>query len=482
MKRIIFPLVTLMASVLLCSSCLNSDDDYVYNDDAAITAFTLGNINQTFHCKTKDGLRDSSYVKSVDYSDAVINIDHLKAQIFNTDSLPYGVDLTKVLATVSTRNSGSVGLKNVDSDTLKLFTSTDSVDYTKPRQLYVYSNSGKTTRVYTVTLLAHQQDGDKFAWTRLDGNNTQAAGISALKDMRLVALGGKRLLLAGTDGHATRLFTSDDGKTWSETTTAETLDADAYAHIASDGQQAWMCSAGQLYTTTDGTLWAHTPAPAIKHMVAVCGTQLFAYSQEGALTRSTDNGASWTAEPVDTDDDAFLPTQHMAAAVSAVGTNKGVYRIVMAGSRDNNAYAADTADVVWSKIIDADSDQQQWTCHYGADSYATYRLPRLANMQMASGKWGLVAFGGKGVGACDKPAQQCFWNSADNGMTWKPDTIATLPEGFSTNAEACAFTIDADNYVWLVCGATAQVWRGRLNKLGWATRQDIFEYRKDEQQ
>ena len=50
----------LLASAVLCTSCLNSDNDFVYDDDAAITAFTLGNINQTFFCKTKDGLRDSS--------------------------------------------------------------------------------------------------------------------------------------------------------------------------------------------------------------------------------------------------------------------------------------------------------------------------------------------------------------------------------------------------------------------------------------
>ena len=196
----------LLASAVLCTSCLNSDDDFVYDDDAAITAFTLGNINQTFFCKTKDGLRDSSYVKSVDFSSVKMTIDHLGGRIFNADSLPLGCNITKVLATASTRNSGMVGIKNVDSDTTRIFSSTDSVDYTKERELIVYSNSTRSSHRYKVTLNVHKEDGDKFVWTKLN-NNTTEVGISALKDMRMVALPNNQLVLAGTDGTATRLYT-----------------------------------------------------------------------------------------------------------------------------------------------------------------------------------------------------------------------------------------------------------------------------------
>lgn len=476
MKRNIFSIVLLLASAVLCTSCLNSDNEYVYDDDAAITAFTLRNINQTFFCKTKDGLRDSSYVKSVDFSSVKMTIDHLGGRIFNTDSLPLGCDITKVLATASTRNSGMVGIKNVDSDTTRVFNSTDSVDYTKERELIVYSNSTRSNHRYKVTLNVHKEDGDKFVWTKLS-NNTAEVGISALKGMRMVALPNNQLVLAGTDGTATRLYTSADGSNWSQTTPA-TLSADAYQNMMTDGEKALFISGGYLYTTTDGKSWTWT-ATTQKQLVAASDKHLFAYDAEGALNHSTDNGSTWTKEDIDADDAAYLPRQNVSSAALALTTNSDSYRIIMQGSRDVTTHSTDTANVVWAKVIDPNDNTQPWICYYGADSQAKYRLPRLAHLQMANSALGLVAFGGKGLGACKKEAHKMFWNSTDKGLTWHEDTVVTVPTDFASSDDALAFTIDANNYVWLVCGNSAQVWRGRLNKLGWATRQDIFEWRED---
>lgn len=476
MKRNIFSIVLLLASAVLCTSCLDSDNEYVYDDDAAITAFTLGNINQTFSCKTKDGLRDSSYVKSVDFSSVKMTIDHLGGRIYNADSLPLGCDITKVLATASTRNSGMVGIKNVDSDTTRVFSSTDSVDYTKERELIVYSNSTRSSHRYKVTLNVHKEDGDKFVWTKLS-NNTAEVGISALKGMRMVALPGNQLVLAGTDGTATRLYTSADGSNWSQTTPAA-LDADAYQNLMTDGEEALFISGGYLYTTTDGKSWTWT-ATTQKQLVAATTHHLFAYDAEGALNHSTDNGSTWTKENIDADDAAYLPRQNISSAALALTTNSDSYRIIVQGSRDVTAHSTDTANVVWAKVIDPNDNTQPWICYYGADSQAKYRLPRLAHLQMANSALGLVAFGGKGLGACKKEAHKMFWNSTDKGLTWQEDTVVTVPTDFASSDDALAFTIDANNYVWLVCGNSAQVWRGRLNKLGWATRQDIFEWRDD---
>lgn len=466
----------LLASAVLCTSCLNSDNDFVYDDDAAITAFTLGNINQTFFCKTKDGLRDSSYVKSVDFSSVKMTIDHLGGRIFNADSLPLGCNITKVLATASTRNSGMVGIKNVDSDTTRIFSSTDSVDYTKPRELIVYSNSTLSNHKYKVTLNVHKEDGDKFVWTKLN-NNTTEVGISALKDMRMVALPNNQLVLAGTDGTATRLYTSADGSNWSQTTPA-TLDANAYQNLMTDGENALFISGVYLYATTDGKSWTWT-ATTQKQLVAASTKLLVAYDAEGALNSSADNGQTWTKEDIDADEAAYLPSLNISSATQALITNKDSYRLIMQGSRDVNTYSADTANVVWTKVIDPNDNTQPWICYYGAGSQAKYKLPRLAHLQMANSDLGLVAFGGKGLGACKKGAHKMFWNSTDKGLTWQEDTVVTVPTDFQSSDDALAFTIDANNYVWLVCGNSGQVWRGRLNRLGWAKRQDIFEWRDD---
>ena len=327
-----------------------------------------------------------------------------------------------------------------------------------------------------MTLNVHKEDGDKFVWTKLS-NNTAEVGISALKGMRMVALPNNQLVLAGTDGTATRLYTSADGSQWSQTTPA-TLDADAYQNLMTDGEKALFISGGYLYTTTDGKSWTWT-ATTQKQLVAASTKLLVAYDAEGALNSSADDGQTWTKEDIDANEAAYLPRQNVSSAALALTTNSDSYRIIMRGSRDVTAHSTDTANVVWTKVIDPNDNTQPWICYYGADSQAKYRLPRLAHLQMANSDLGLVAFGGKGLGACKKQAHKMFWNSTDKGLTWQEDTVVTVPTNFQSSDDALAFTIDANNYVWLVCGNSGQVWRGRLNRLGWATRQDIFEWRDD---
>jgi hypothetical protein len=40
-------------------------------------------------------------------------------------------------------------------------------------------------------------------------------------------------------------------------------------------------------------------------------------------------------------------------------------------------------------------------------------------------------------------------------------------DGFDKNAKSVAVAVDADNFIWLISSGTGEVWRGRLNKMGW---------------
>ena len=75
------------------ASCTKADETTVtLYDDAAITSFTLGNLNR--------------YVNGVKStfagSDYLFHIDQVNRTIYNTDSLPLGTDITKV-ATIPSR-------------------------------------------------------------------------------------------------------------------------------------------------------------------------------------------------------------------------------------------------------------------------------------------------------------------------------------------------------------------------------------------
>lgn len=154
MKLKLTSLVVLLAAACMLSSCLNSDDDtteYNYSKDTAISAFTLGTLNRYLHTTSSTGA-DSIYKTTVTGSYYKMVIDQLGRQIYNTDSLPYGTDAKHVLATITAVNNGIILIKNVDSDSLRYYSSTDSIDFSTPRTVRIVSQDGQRYADYTVTL------------------------------------------------------------------------------------------------------------------------------------------------------------------------------------------------------------------------------------------------------------------------------------------------------------------------------------------
>ena len=85
-----------------------------------------------------------------------------------------------------------------------------------------------------------------------------------------------------------------------------------------------------------------------------------------------------------------------------------------------------------------------------------YYLPKLSNLSVTAYDNKLLAIGGE----CDK-----LYYSEDCGICWKQNVSFVLPEGFS--ASKASIVVDDDYFVWIVCTGSGQVWRGRLNKMGW---------------
>ena len=144
------------------TSCLGSDDDSgteIYQD-TAISAFTLGSMTRTLHTTSSTG-EDSTYTATVTGSRYKMTIDQQKGLVYNTDSLPLGTDVSRVLCTITTRNSGTVvlNLRTHDGlkDSLVYYSSTDSLDLTKPLEVRIYNQAGSAFRTYTVKVGVRQQ-------------------------------------------------------------------------------------------------------------------------------------------------------------------------------------------------------------------------------------------------------------------------------------------------------------------------------------
>jgi hypothetical protein len=451
MNKKLLPIAALLSAVLMLSSCLNSDDDddYTYYDDAAVTAFSLGTVNRYLTTTSSKGV-DSTYKTTFTGSNYPFYIDQSKRTIYNVDSLPIHSDASKIVFSISTKNGGNVAIKNVDSDTLNWHASTDSVDFSKPRDLYVYSNSGRVYRVYTVTVNVHKKDSLGFKWNTLTSN----APFEDLSSMRAVALGSDYYVL-GTDGTATKVYKSTDAESW---TLASSLSVDAYKSVQAKGGALYTISDGNLVSTTDGTEWTTVAsASGMKQLIAASSSKLYAIGEDKIYSFDAQN-KTFVEEAID-DAPKFLPEKNIFGACFFSKTNGKTDNIVVVGNRAESYN--DTTAVVWGKVDEAAdySENQPWM-YYSHSVGDKYQLPYNSDLHVVAYGDDLLAFGdGADV-----------YRSQDKGITWKKDDVIYIPRLLTNNirSEALAVAVDKDNY--LLCVVGSYVYRGRVNYMGWAKK------------
>ena len=368
MRRKFFPFVGVLLATFLMTSCLKDDEaEVVYYNDTAITSFALGTLNCNMHTTSSTG-EDSAYVSTLDCSTYRFNIDQFRGEIYNVDSLPVNVDVSKSVCTISAKNGGYVvlNLKTSDgkSDSLVYFSSTDSLDLTKAMEIRAY-NAGRTDyRTYMLKVNVHTEYADSFNWTRM---TEIPANVASLLNQRAEIVAGK----------------------------------------------------------------------------------------------------SWQSGPfADAEDQSLLPTENISYFVQPLLTDPNSQFHLLIGNRSMTEYPDDETAVVWGRYtVAGDNSNNGWFCY--KDVPENYRLPRLQGLQVVSYDNGFLALGGKGIGGCQAEPFAHFYTSKDRGLTWQEDSIYTLPQGFNTSTTSFSMIADEENFLWLIDNDANQIWRGRINRLGW---------------
>lgn len=384
----------LAMTIVLMASCLKSDEDTVtlYND-AVITGFTLGTMNK-YVDSTKTTYTGSTYEFDINQNVATNifkDVTCIGRSIYNNDSLPLGTDLKHVLCTITTLNNGITIIENIDEPNVySYYSSTDSIDFTKPRKFRVFSSDGSVYNDYYVSVNVHQQDGNEFVWKLMDDNWT------AVPDALPLPAGIKQLLGGST-------------------------------------------------------------------------TEKYALSTDNKLMVSRDNGTTWQ-EDVVADDADMLPTRDLSLISYPMANTDSVDYVLLIGNREVNEQNNEATAMVWRKVVDysKQAPQAAWTYMERNAKSDSLALPRMKNLTMVKYDDGILAFGAEGIGGWDEPPYAMIYQSRDNGITWKYNSKYNFPDGFenllTTNVTA---VVDNDNFLWLYCEGSGQVWRGRLNKLGW---------------
>ncbi|MBQ9216294.1 MAG: hypothetical protein IJ159_06025 [Prevotella sp.] len=374
MKRYIYTLCLLMVGAVLMTSCLSSDDDTntEYYKDTAITAFSLTTVNQYIHTTTTAG-KDSTYKKTLS-SIPVFTIDQYQGKIYNTDSLPSGSDLSHLLASISSKNSGIIVINyptSTGSDSLLYYSSSDSIDFSQPREIRVYSNDGTSYRSYTVTVNVHQSETGTLLWEKKQ----------------------------------TADYPTDDNKArW------EALAANA----------------------------------GMKQFIGAGTKEAYAFSNEGTLMVSKDEGQTWEQDLLD-EDASLLPTANIAFLSFPFRYNLDTdYQMIVGTSEDDS-----NACTIWRKLAEYGerSMTSKWA-YVALQSSNNYYLPKQEHISLAYFKGNILAVGSNGI----------IYVSYDQGITWKTKNGYTLPDGLTSYN--ISMKTDDQGSLWLINHDDNEVWRG----------------------
>jgi len=464
MKNNIISVLLVVAASLMFNACLKSDDsDVAYYGDTAITAFSLGTLNRTLHTTSSTG-EDSTYTSTVTGSNYLFEIDHYNGLIYNTDSLPVGTDASAVLVTLSTKNSGVVVIMDEDNTAAEAYySSSDSIDFSSPRYFRVYAQNGAGYREYKVSVNVHQQVADSVHWTQLSTNST----FASMTAMRSLCMNDDIYLFGVVGGSSVGYVTPvSDGNKWSALSSSVSLDGDAWKNVITQGDYFFVKSGNGIYRSGDAQNWeAIAENSAVKQLIGASTTELYALGTEGGLLVSKDNGVTWSQDILG-DTQELLPTQDISYVCNPLSFYENLDRIVVVGNRD--ASVGDSTAVVWSKMIEYSegADPGVWYAVEKVEDNRDNFLPKMQSMVAVPYDNGILAFGGDGMYA-DSAAFSHIYQSFDNGLSWEKDDDYQFPAAFSSSKTVFAATSDSNNFVWVICGGTGQVWRFRANRLGW---------------
>ena len=451
MKRKFFAFIALITATLSLSSCLSSDETTVeYTHDTAITAFSLGSLDR--YTKTKAG-KDTLLKANVKGSDYKFYIDQAQRKIYNVDSLPAGTRTAAVLATITSKNSSPVILmhakQTANLDSAAYYSSTDSINFSEPRFIRVYSSDYSAYAEYKVTVNVHKELPYEFKWHELAQNNSQLAEFS---DLKAVACGDS-IYVFGKTAEGTKVLKSaiNDGSAWSPIMMNESLSSDAYQSAVALEGKLYISAGGKVYASADAATWTLVSGNAdVKQLIGASSKYLYAYTATG-ISVSKDKGVSWEAEKLDKDAD-YLPTQNISMNVAGVLSAKDVENVMLLGTRDKAL--KDTVATTWLSTVDYANEDGQWN-YLEIENNKSGKMPWLDQVITCAADTGFVALGSNGK----------WYKSQNAGLTWKQDKMVVLPAKFATEGRF-AFCRDKQHYYWII--RNGYVWRGRFNIDGWS--------------
>jgi hypothetical protein len=447
MKKIATSLLCSLFVALTFTSCLPEGEETELTSTVALLSFSINDL-KTQHTITLENGKDSTYTTIMKASLIPFNIDQERGLVYNTDSIAYGTNLTRVVPKISA--DGYVyyfkGEEKVG------YNKEDTIDFTRPVRFSIVSHDNKFSREYLISVNKYQVDPKVTAW-RLIENSTFPAQLyaeqkSVIRDNLVFVLG------KGNDGYYYTTSTND-GVEWTAATlwNGITEGVDCSSIVLVD-DIFYLLAENALYRSENGVDWSkvntHTPLSCLIPSMSADGTSVWSISN-GLFVTSSDM-TTWQ----DFGQQAGKYIKKVAGSFcQPLRTNKHIYRTLFV---TGSSLSTDTCAQVWSKL----STETEWVEVKPVETNI-YGCPNLENLAVISYRDKLYAFGGKSLGNRHVPIEAfstCF-ESRDNGVTWKVRNRAfSLPEKFAGREDTFSTIVDDHNRVWVIWSTSGEVWQG----------------------
>ena len=452
MKRTVISLICPIIIGLFFTSCLPEAEETERTSTVAMLSFSINDL-KTRHTITLENGKDSTYTTIMKTSLIPFTIDHNLGQeqgyVYNTDSIVYGTDVSKVLASISA--DGYVFYYKEGEKTG--YNKEDTIDFTHPVKFTVVSNDENYSRDYLVSVNVHKVDSRKTEWKKLDGANFPAGLFAKQKAIAR----DRQVYVFGCDADGNCYTTStdmNDGTVWSDPMPWTGIEGEAdCASVMLFDDKFYMLVDSAAFRSDDGIAWEAVATNGATCLLAVTAEQepvmwgvrdnAFVYSQD-MLTWNT-NGQSMR-KAID---------KCVGYYSEPLKTNANICRTIAVGQ---SITSTDTCAMVWSKL----STEEQWTEVVPVGNNV-YGCPNLKNLAVISYRDRLYAFGGESIGQRRAPLKAfgACYESRDNGITWREyDDAFKLAKDFVGRDEDFTTVVDSQNRVWMIWAQSGEVWRG----------------------
>lgn len=446
-------LISLFITTCAITACMDTDEmDYELNPNASITAFAIKDSIITYYQTEVNGV-DTTLSKVVVGTNYPFVINQSEGLIYNPDSLPVGTDVSKVVVNITADTDGVFIVAETDT----LWKTTDSLNFTKPVLFKVMAQTGAYGRTYTAKINIHQQEPEEMSWQKVESNFS-----TDIQAQKAVYANNHIHVFANLENQVA-LTTSADGKEWSALTDIDIPVKADYASAMAWNNQLYILAENELYTSTNGINWnkVETTQTISRLLANVDGAEnkkLIGADIENYYIESTD-GINWTRHELLPDN---FPISQTNFASYPLNTNPNISRITVIG---NSEVKTDTTTCVWTQL----NTENFWT--ELEPIHSVYTCPKLENASLIAYNNSLYTFGGPGQHNGKIEAFSSFYQSEDNGISWDavrrnlefPEEFKSLYEDGDGNYSCI---VDNDNFIWIMWSKSGEVWRGRINKLG----------------